>query len=130
MKNSKNGFTLVELISVISLLLVLSVFAFVSYTNYSDAAKQEAMQTDANTLARAINHYNSVITVSEDRIEAAGNIVIDGDTFPLVAIGGENALVSSDLSVTVGAGRAGEVIDLLLWVPSQGGSGGMWTVEI
>lgn len=131
MKRNK-GFTLVELISVIALLLVLSVLAVVAYSNITDAARNAAIQSDANTLARAINSFNSVVN-SSGRIEGGSSgvrgIVVNGDTFPLRAIAGVNAPVDMDLTVTVGSGRASAVLNMLSWVPSTGGTGGIWVVD-
>lgn len=133
MKNGRSGFTLVELISVIALLLVLSVLAVVAYSNITEAARRAAIQADATTLARAINSYNTLVTVSADRIEGGSSgvraIVHFGDYFPLILSTANSALVDMDLSVTVGTGRARDVINMLLWVPSASGIGGMWSVD-
>jgi len=128
MKEGNKGFTLVELIAVICLLMMLSVLAVFSYVSVTDAAKAEAVQSDAEALARAINHYNSL--VRSERIEVNfQNLDHDGDYFPLVVKAEENGLVDMDLSVMVGYGHATNAMDMLVWEGLPGGSGGRWIVN-
>jgi len=64
-KNLNKGFTLVELIVVIAIIAVLSVVAVVAYSNISDQAEKAAIRSDANTVIRALNTYNSLTATTK-----------------------------------------------------------------
>jgi len=120
MKKNQKGFTLVELISVISLLLVLSVLAVAAYGNITEAARNAAIQADANALARAMNTYESIHQGLQMSVPGHTN-----GAFAMVAQQGVNgALIDIDLSVVVPADRADDVADAVArhangmwWVP-------------
>lgn len=122
MKNNK-GFTLVELISVIALLLVLSVLAVVAYSNITDAARQAAISSDANTLARALNSFNSVVNDGA-RITATTGITGTGGTFELVITAGQNGPVNLDLTVVTVPDRRVPILDSLVF------NNGIWSVSL
>ena len=54
MKNTKKGFTLVELLVVIAILAILASVAVVGYTSFLDKAKDSNAQTEAHQLETAI----------------------------------------------------------------------------
>ena len=62
MKKNQKGFTLVELIAVIALLAILSVLAVVAFTNIQQNARQAVDRANADRLASALNHANTVGT--------------------------------------------------------------------
>jgi len=127
MNKNQKGFTLVELIAVISLLLVLSVLAIVAYSNITDAARRAALVNDANTVARALNSFNSVVD-SGDRVLASSGFQRTGDVFHLNiktdGSGNGKGPVDLDLSVTVGPNRAGDIVNMLEYTANN-----MWIVS-
>jgi len=129
MKNNK-GFTLVELISVIALLLVLSVLAVVAYSNITDAARRAAVSSDANTVARSLNSFNSIVD-NGDRITAVTGLQRSNDQFNLnVKVDGSGTgkgPVDLDLTTVVGEGRGQAVVDVLV-APTA--TVNMWTVDM
>jgi prepilin-type N-terminal cleavage/methylation domain-containing protein len=68
MSKKKKGFTLVELIVVIGILLALAVLATVGYGSLADQAKRAALRSDAVTVAKALNTFNSIVYSTTDRI--------------------------------------------------------------
>jgi prepilin-type N-terminal cleavage/methylation domain-containing protein len=124
LRNKKRkGFTLVELIVVIGILLVLSVLAILALSNISDAARRSANSADANTLARALNTYNSVAVVKVSVVPTASNGKFD------LNLTTSNAPVAMDLSVTTDSTRAASVRSLISVSTSGSGSVPFFTVS-
>ena len=72
-KNTKKGFTLVELLVVIAILAILATVSVVGYTAFINRANQSNAQTEADQIEAYISSY----------------LVIDGDSIQL----GENAYI-------------------------------------
>jgi type IV pilus assembly protein PilA len=115
----KKGFTLVELIVVIGILLVLSVLATVAYNNLAAQAEIAGLRSDAATLARALNVYNSLITNKDERILTIANLNANANSTDTVSLklatsgtftsgfspGLKKGLINLDSSVTLDDGR-------------------------
>ncbi|MCL1995704.1 MAG: type II secretion system GspH family protein [Defluviitaleaceae bacterium] len=75
-KNQK-GFTLVEIIVVVGLIALLSGLAMVAFSNISDQITQQAILSDAQQIAHAINNRNaSPGTPSDERITAGSGVAL------------------------------------------------------
>jgi len=106
-KNRTKGFTLVELIVVIAIIAVLSIVAVVAYSNISSQAETAAVNSDANTVIRALNTYNALIPSGQ--ITANTNVTVRAleDLKLTSAAGG----VDMQLGVFITAERLAKVMD-------------------
>jgi len=67
LKPSK-GFTLVELIVVVAIILIIAVLVVAAIGGIMDTARESALESDANAIARQFNLYNAVATDENTRI--------------------------------------------------------------
>jgi len=58
-KNQAQGFTIVELIVIVVVIVILAIATAVSYTAISHNAKEQAVKTDAQTIATQLNKHKS-----------------------------------------------------------------------
>ena len=109
-KQGNKGFTLVELIIVIAIIAVLSVIAVVAYSNISEQAKQAAITSDASTVIRALNTYNS-LAADGKRIEEIEKVTIE--SLAKLALTEDNGGIEMKLGVSITQGRLDDVYDII-----------------
>ena len=93
MKNTKKGFTLVELLVVIAILAILASVAVVGYTAFIDRAKESNAKTEAMQIIRAIE---AVLLVDKEVEVGDGIIIVKGNDGGY-AIGTDDAEFTHDV---------------------------------
>lgn len=90
-KNTKKGFTLVELLVVIAILAILASVAVVGYTAFVDKAKDSKAESELHQIAEYVN-----AEIMDD-----GEWVIDANT--TIAKGNDGKFVEADLVAAIEA---------------------------
>ena len=133
LNKNRKGFTLIELIVVIAILAILTVLAVMNISNLTQQAREAAINSDATTVASALNLYNSIATTPiEDKGGGANNLKSDAGGSPPIGSyststgkvnlnipTGAGAIVM-DLSVFVDSGRIVQVISWVEWDATNG----------
>jgi len=119
-RKSSKGFTLVELIIVIAIIAVLAVAAVVAYSNISDQARTAALDSDANTVIRALNTYNALSGTPITTLGEAGTLA----TLRTLSLNKAAHGVDMQLGITITAERLQTIVDEKISYVD-----GMWIME-